>query len=143
MVLPVFNEAGTLQDFFGELISAVEPLGFENEAVFINDGSSDDSLAAMREVKDQYVGRVDILVLDFARNFGHQAAVTAGIEHTTGDVVLIMDTDMQDDPAVMIVHLFGAPDLLELDLPVLDLDAPLHRPGNQCADEQIPVFEDR
>jgi dolichol-phosphate mannosyltransferase len=101
MVLPVFNEAGTLQDFFGELISAVEPLGFDVEAVFINDGSSDDSLVAMRGIKEQYVGRVDILVLDLARNFGHQAAVTAGIEHTTGDVVLIMDTDMQDDPAVI------------------------------------------
>ena len=42
-----------------------------------------------------------MVILDFARNFGHQAAVTAGIEHTTGDVVLIMDTDMQDDPAVI------------------------------------------
>ena len=41
------------------------------------------------------------MILDFARNFGHQAAVTAGMEHTTGEVVLIMDTDMQDDPAVI------------------------------------------
>jgi glycosyltransferase involved in cell wall biosynthesis len=101
MVLPVYNEAETLRDFFGELVSAVEPLGFDVEAVFINDGSADDSLAKMREIKDEFGNRIDVVILDFARNFGHQAAVTAGIEHTTGDVVLIMDTDMQDDPAVI------------------------------------------
>ena len=101
MVLPVYNEAETLRDFFGELISAVEPLGFDIEAVFINDGSTDDSLVALREIKDEKGDRAEIVILDFARNFGHQAAVTAGIEHTTGDVVLIMDTDMQDDPAVI------------------------------------------
>jgi dolichol-phosphate mannosyltransferase len=101
MVLPVYNEAETLRDFFDELVSAVEPLGFDLEAVFINDGSADDSLAAMREIKDEAEGRIEVVILDFARNFGHQAAVTAGIEHVTGDVVLIMDTDMQDDPAVI------------------------------------------
>jgi len=101
MVLPVYNEAATLCDFFGELVSAVEPLGFQIEAVFINDGSADDSLAAMREIKDEFGNRADVVILDFARNFGHQAAVTAGIEHASGDVVLIMDTDMQDDPAVI------------------------------------------
>ena len=58
MVLPVYNEAETLRDFFGELVSAVEPLGFDIEAVFINDGSADDSLAAMREIKDEIEGRV-------------------------------------------------------------------------------------
>ncbi len=101
MVLPVYNEAVTLRDFFGELLSAVAPLGFDIEAVFINDGSADDSLAAMREIKDEFGTRADVEILEFTRNFGHQAAVTAGIEHATGDVVLIMDTDMQDDPAVI------------------------------------------
>jgi dolichol-phosphate mannosyltransferase len=101
MVLPVYNEAETLRDFFGELVAAVEPLGFDIEAVFINDGSADESLAAMREIKDEIGSRVEVVILDFARNFGHQAAVTAGIEYTTGDVILIMDTDLQDDPAVI------------------------------------------
>ena len=101
MVLPVYNEAETIRDFFSELVLAVQPLDFDIEAVFINDGSVDDSLAAMREIKDEIGSRADVVILDFARNFGHQAAVTAGIEHTTGDVILIMDTDMQDDPAVI------------------------------------------
>jgi glycosyltransferase involved in cell wall biosynthesis len=101
MVLPVYNEADTLRGFFGELLTAVEPLGFDIEAVFVNDGSVDHSLAELREIKDEIGDRAEVVILDFARNFGHQAAVTAGIEHTTGDVVLIMDTDMQDDPAVI------------------------------------------
>ena len=101
MVLPVYNEGKTLREFFGELASAVEPLGFDLEVLFINDGSTDDSLAEMRRIKEEYGGRIDVMILDFARNFGHQAAVTAGIEHSTGEVILIMDTDMQDDPAVI------------------------------------------
>jgi len=101
MVLPVYNEAETLREFFGELIAAVEPLEFDVELVFINDGSTDDSLAVMRRIKDEFGSRIDVLILDFARNFGHQATVTAGIEHSTGEVILIMDTDMQDDPAVI------------------------------------------
>lgn len=101
MVLPVYNEAATLRNFFGELASAVEPLGFEIEAVFINDGSVDESLAVMREIKNEFGNRADVVILDFARNFGHQAAVTAGIANTTGDVLLVMDTDMQDDPTVI------------------------------------------
>jgi glycosyltransferase involved in cell wall biosynthesis len=101
IVLPVYNEAETLGTFFDELISVVEPLEFDVEAILINDGSSDTSLAVMRRIKDDVGGRADIVILDLARNFGHQAAVTAGIEHCTGDVVLIMDTDMQDDPTVI------------------------------------------
>jgi dolichol-phosphate mannosyltransferase len=101
MVLPVYNEAETLREFSGELIAAVEPLEFDLELVFINDGSTDDSLAVMRRIKDEFGSRLDVLILDFARNFGHQATVTAGIEHSTGEVILIMDTDMQDDPAVI------------------------------------------
>ncbi len=101
MVLPVYNEAETLTRFFDELMTAVEPLEFDVEAILINDGSSDGSLAVMRRIKDEVGGRADLVILDLARNFGHQAAVTAGIEHCTGDVVLIMDTDLQDDPSVI------------------------------------------
>jgi dolichol-phosphate mannosyltransferase len=101
MVLPVYNEGEELHGFFEELVSVVEALEFDLEAVFVNDGSSDDSLAVMRRLKDEHGEVVDVVILDFARNFGHQAAVTAGIEHCTGDVILIMDTDLQDDPAVI------------------------------------------
>lgn len=101
MVLPVHNEADTLREFFAELLSIVEGLGLELEILFINDGSTDDSLAEMRRIKDESSGRANVVVLDLARNFGHQAAVTAGIEQATGEVILVMDTDLQDDPAVI------------------------------------------
>jgi dolichol-phosphate mannosyltransferase len=101
MVLPVHNEADILWEFFSELVAAVEPLGFDVEALFINDGSTDESLSEMRRIKREFSARVDIRVLDLARNFGQQAAVTAGMEHSTGDIILVMDTDMQDDPSVI------------------------------------------
>ncbi len=101
MVLPVHNEADTLADFFSELVGTVEPLGLELEAVFVNDGSTDGSLDEMRRLKEEIADRVEVTVLDLARNFGHQAAVSAGIEHATGDAVLLMDTDLQDDPAAI------------------------------------------
>ncbi len=102
MVLPVHNEAATLADFFTELVATVGPLGFDAvEAVFVNDGSTDRSLDEMQSLKEAFADRLEIAILDLARNFGHQAAVTAGIEHATGDVVLLMDTDLQDDPAAI------------------------------------------
>jgi polyisoprenyl-phosphate glycosyltransferase len=101
MVLPVHNEADTLGEFFAELLSRVEASDVAVEALFINDGSTDDSLAEMRRIKMATADRADVVILDLARNFGHQAAVTAGIEHATGDAILVMDTDLQDDPAVI------------------------------------------
>jgi dolichol-phosphate mannosyltransferase len=101
MVLPVYNEGEKLREFFEELVTVVRLLEFDLEAVFVNDGSRDDSLAVMRQLKNEHGDVADVVVLDFARNFGHQAAVTAGMEHCTGDVILIMDTDMQDDPSVI------------------------------------------
>jgi len=101
LVLPVYNEAEILRVFFRELVECVEPLEMELDVVFVNDGSRDGSLEVMRELKNEFSGRVPIVILDLARNFGHQAAVTAGIEHATGDAVILMDTDMQDDPTAI------------------------------------------
>ena len=84
MVLPVHNEADTLREFFGELLSTVEVLDFDIEIVFINDGSTDDSLAEMRRIKEEASSQADVTILDLARNFGHQAAVTAGIDFGEG-----------------------------------------------------------
>jgi dolichol-phosphate mannosyltransferase len=101
LVLPVYNEAENLRFFFDELLTSVDSLEMELEAIFVNDGSRDGSLEVMRQLKDDLGARVAIVILDLARNFGHQAAVTAGIEQATGDAVLLMDTDMQDDPTVI------------------------------------------
>ena len=97
-VLPVYNEAAGLPAFHAELSRAVaERPDLSFEFVYVNDGSLDESLALLRGLE-----RVDprVRVLDLARNFGHQIAITAGIDHAQGDAVVVMDTDLQDPPFV-------------------------------------------
>jgi dolichol-phosphate mannosyltransferase len=97
-VLPVHDEAGGLRDFHAELTRASgkrPDLSFE--FVYVNDGSRDGSLELLRDLE-----RTDprVRVLDLSRNFGHQIAITAGIDHAHGDAVVVMDTDLQDPPEV-------------------------------------------
>jgi len=95
LVLPVFNEQDVLAGLLDSLIRAVVPCGMRYEILFVNDGSRDasekilDCLAA----ENQHVR-----VIHLSRNFGHQAAVQAGLSHARGDAVILMDADMQDAP---------------------------------------------
>jgi dolichol-phosphate mannosyltransferase len=100
-VLPVYNESEGIRDFHKALSEAVKTLEkkYDVEAVFVNDGSKDGTAEALREIADKD-GRVRIV--HFSRNFGHQIAVTAGLDHATGDAVIIMDTDLQDPPMVVL-----------------------------------------
>lgn len=99
MVVPVFNETEVLGPFYERATRALAGLpGCDYEIVFVEDGSGDDSfrqLAAYAE-KDPRVR-----VLKFSRNFGHQIAITAGIDHARGDCVVIIDADLQDPPEVI------------------------------------------
>jgi len=98
-VLPVYNEAQGIDRFYEELRAATDALAdrYDLELVFVNDGSRDGSLEALRAIH----ARDDrVVVLDFSRNYGHQLAVTAGLDVARGDAVVIMDTDLQDPPAV-------------------------------------------
>ena len=70
LVLPVYNEAENLREFFIELMACVTPLELEIEAVFVNDGSRDNSLEVMRQLKREFGSEVTIVILDLARNFG-------------------------------------------------------------------------
>ncbi len=96
-VFPIFNEAGNLNLLYRSISSVLADVPYEIELIFINDGSRDDSLAALVQIQahDERV-----IVIDLARNYGHQVAVTAGLDRSTGDAVIIMDSDMQDPPAV-------------------------------------------
>jgi dolichol-phosphate mannosyltransferase len=97
-ILPVYNESAGIAEFYKELSKAVSKnKKYNYEFVFINDGSRDDSLKKLREFhkKDRRVK-----VVNFSRNFGHQIALTAGIDHAKGDALIIMDTDLQDPPKV-------------------------------------------
>lgn len=95
VVLPVYNEEGNIRLQYEEIIKALKPLGVTYEVIFIDDGSKDSSPDILRDI-----ARADrnIKVVIFRRNFGQTAAMSAGIDHATGDVIVFMDSDLQNDP---------------------------------------------
>ncbi|MDN0195330.1 glycosyltransferase family 2 protein [Streptomyces sp. S.PNR 29] len=97
-VLPVYNEQDGIAAFHAELTAALAGRAeLDFELIYVNDGSSDGSLALLKDLAE-HDGRVR--VVDFARNFGHQIAITAGLDLARGDAVIVMDTDLQDPPRV-------------------------------------------
>jgi glycosyltransferase involved in cell wall biosynthesis len=97
-VLPVFNESAGITEFYKHLAKAVSSNdNYNYEFVFVNDGSRDDSLDKLRALNDK---DKRVKIVNFSRNFGHQIALTAGIDHAIGDALIIMDTDLQDPPEV-------------------------------------------
>lgn len=94
LVIPVYNERETLAYLRTELERWIPSLGNVTvEVLFVDDGSLDDSLAMLYQWAAE---DARIKVVSFSRNFGHQAAVSAGLRHATGDAVVIMDADLQD-----------------------------------------------
>ncbi len=98
VVAPVYNEAPTLPLFCERVINSLEPLGRSFEVVLINDGSRDRSLEVMVEMHER---DPRIKVINFSRNFGHQIAITAGIDYARGAAVVVIDSDLQDPPEVI------------------------------------------
>lgn len=95
VVAPVYNEEACLGEFYRRLAAALGSCAPEAEIVFVNDGSTDGSLAILRGLK---ASDPRVKILDFSRNFGHQIAVKAGIDFAKGDRVVILDADLQDPP---------------------------------------------
>jgi dolichol-phosphate mannosyltransferase len=95
VVLPVYNEEGALVELFRRVRDVIEASGARPQIIFVNDGSRDGSAQVLDNLA---VVHPQVRVLHLSRNFGHQAAVHAGMAHATGDVVLLMDSDMQDAP---------------------------------------------
>lgn len=93
LVFPVYNEEASLPLLKSELEQWSKNKTFELEIILVNDGSSDKSLHFLQIWSAQ---SSNVKVISFSRNFGHQAALTAGLDHTTGDAVVIMDSDLQD-----------------------------------------------
>ncbi len=104
VVCPAFNEEEVLPRFHAELSTVLDALAqdYEVEIVYVDDGSRDRTLAVLREM----AGRdARVRYVSFSRNFGHQAALTAGLEASHGDVVITMDSDLQHPPALIPVLL--------------------------------------
>ena len=96
VVVPVHEEERTLALLFDELQAALDPLGQPWEAVFVDDGSTDGSFAALTRLHDAHD---NIRVVRLRRNFGKAAALAAGFANAQGDTVVTIDADLQDDPA--------------------------------------------
>src|SRR5438067_2689816 len=98
IVIPVYNEAEALLALLPALRSVLSGMDCDHEIVFVNDGSSDETLGILtRAALDDH----RIKVLSFSRNFGHQAAITAGLDYVSGDAVAVMDADLQDPPDLL------------------------------------------
>ena len=98
IVSPVYNEAESLQEFVRQIHAAVDPLNVEWELILVNDGSKDDSLIRAREMA---TGDTRLRIVSFSRNFGHEAASTAGLRYARGQAVVLIDSDLQDPPSVI------------------------------------------
>ena len=96
VVAPVFNEEETLRRFYDRVVGAIGDLSFE--LVIVDDGSSDATPRILAELADQD-SRVRAVWL--SRNFGHQTALTAGLDHAKGDAVVMLDSDLQDPPELI------------------------------------------
>jgi glycosyltransferase involved in cell wall biosynthesis len=94
VVVPVYDEELTLAPLYDELTAALESLGQAWEAVFVDDGSTDSSFAALTRL---HAGHENVRVVRLRRNFGKAAALAAGFAHARGDVVITIDADLQDD----------------------------------------------
>ena len=99
IVIPIFNEEETLPALFDALCQTIAKLDGQAEVIFVNDGSRDKSLDILR---NKHVLFPNFKIINLSRNFGHQVAVTAGIDFAEGDAVVIMDADLQDPPEVIL-----------------------------------------
>jgi polyisoprenyl-phosphate glycosyltransferase len=97
-IIPVYNEEENLHSLYQRLRSLLDQLEGRSEVIWINDGSRDRSLSILREFQQQDSRN---LYLSFARNFGHQIAVTAGLNFARGQAVIILDADLQDPPELV------------------------------------------
>ena len=96
LITPVYNEEQNLPLLFDAIHNALDGIGRSWEVIFVDDGSRDNSLAVLESLVDKDPEHVRVVV--FRRNFGQTAAIAAGIDHADGDIVVLLDADMQNDP---------------------------------------------
>jgi dolichol-phosphate mannosyltransferase len=98
LVIPVFNEEQLIDDLVSRVIAAVESFTGDYEILFIDDGSTDRTVEKLLIHRDK---NKRIRIISLSKNFGHQAAFTAGLELSTGEIVAMMDGDLQDPPELL------------------------------------------
>lgn len=95
IVIPLYNEEESLEELYRKNIEVIKTLGKEYEIVFVNDASSDGSLDILKRLKKS---DPNITIVSFKHNHGQTAAMDAGFKYSTGDVIVTMDADLQNDP---------------------------------------------
>src|SRR5512134_1617881 len=93
VVVPAYNEEQVLEEFHARLAGVLASLPLRSEIVYVNDGSSDGTIASIRRLRAR---DPRVAIVDLSRNFGKEIALTAGLDHARGDVVVIIDADLQD-----------------------------------------------
>ncbi|HAN19200.1 MAG: glycosyltransferase [Bacteroidetes bacterium GWC2_33_15] len=98
IVTPIYNEEKNIDELYSRLTNTLKKQGLHYEIIFINDGSKDNSLVLIKQLSksDPYVKYIN-----FSRNFGHQVAISAGIDNSAGNSVAIIDSDLQDPPELI------------------------------------------
>ncbi len=104
LIIPIFNEAGVIERFYKQLSAVLSGLSAESHIFFVDDGSTDGTADALRTIK---ASDPHVTILSLSRNFGHQAALTAGLDASRGDFVISLDSDGQHPPEMI-------PQMLEL-----------------------------
>ena len=99
IIIPIYNEEENIPELYHRLQGVIEQLDGEAELIFIDDGSRDNSLNLMRGI---YERDYRVKYISLARNFGHQIAVTAGLNNVKGEAVVVMDADLQDPPELVL-----------------------------------------
>ena len=99
LLIPVYNEEGLIDELVSRSVKALETFTSNYEILFINDGSTDTTLNKLLAAREKYH---HIKIIDLSRNFGHQAAYTAGLEMALGNYVALMDGDLQDPPEFLV-----------------------------------------
>ncbi len=99
LIVPVFNEEEVLPVSYARMSAAMQALtGYDYEIIYVNDGSRDSTMKQLRAIAKEHK---EVRVISFSRNFGHQLAVTAGMDNARGDALIIIDADLQDPPEVI------------------------------------------
>ena len=99
LIVPVFNEEEVLPASYARMSAAMQALtGYDYEIIYVNDGSRDGTMKQLRAIAKEHK---EVRAISFSRNFGHQLAVTAGMDNARGDALIIIDADLQDPPEVI------------------------------------------
>jgi glycosyltransferase involved in cell wall biosynthesis len=98
VIIPIFNEEANIAILYTRISNVLDSMNISYELIFVNDGSKDKSIQLIEALA---LNNSSIKFIDFSRNFGHQIAVTAGLDHSTGKRVVIIDADLQDPPELI------------------------------------------